>query len=83
MNGEDVIDSNEYKVSKAALEWYSNNQDADVLDGFEAGAKWQKTTDIVDFYYHLKMRLPDTLDYNGVKVDSEDFVNDLKQSIER
>ena len=27
--------------------------------------------------YQLELRLPETLDYNGVQVDREDFINDF------
>ena len=27
--------------------------------------------------YQLELRLPETLDYNGIKVDREDFINDF------
>lgn len=41
MTREEVTNSEGYKVTKAALEWYENNQDLDAIDAFEAGAAWQ------------------------------------------
>ena len=31
--------------------------------------------------YQLELRLPETLDYNGVQVDREDFINDFIKSM--
>ena len=31
--------------------------------------------------YQLDLKLPETLDYNGVQVDREDFINDFIQAI--
>ena len=31
--------------------------------------------------YQLELRLPKTLDYNGVQVDREDFINDFIKAI--
>lgn len=31
--------------------------------------------------YQLELRLPETLDYNGVQVDREDFINDFIKAI--
>ena len=31
--------------------------------------------------YQLDLRLPETLDYNGVKVERKDFINDFIQAI--
>jgi hypothetical protein len=31
--------------------------------------------------YQLELRLPETLDYNGVQVDREDFINDFIQTM--
>lgn len=45
INREDIINSEQYKVSRASVDWYQAHQDADCLDGFEAGAQWQKTQD--------------------------------------
>ena len=37
LNREEIIKSKSYKVTRAALDWYKGNPDADVIDGFEAG----------------------------------------------
>lgn len=31
--------------------------------------------------YQLELRLPETLDYNGVQVDREDFINDFIKAV--
>ena len=31
--------------------------------------------------YQLELRLPETLDYNGVQVDREDFINDFIKAL--
>lgn len=33
--------------------------------------------------YKLELRLPETLDYNGVQVDREDFINDFVKAIKK
>lgn len=38
-----IINSEQYKVSRASVDWYQSHQDADCLDGFEAGAQWKET----------------------------------------
>ena len=48
---------------------------------FKAGAKWQKVKSIVDVCYHLEMRLPEHLDYNGVRVERKDFIEDFKKTL--
>lgn len=42
LNRADIINSGQYKVARASVDWYQAHQDADCLDGFEAGAQWQK-----------------------------------------
>ena len=37
MTREELINSKEYKIISAAVDWYQDHQDADALDGFEAG----------------------------------------------
>lgn len=37
LNREEIIKSKSYKVTRAALDWYKGNPNADVIDGFEAG----------------------------------------------
>lgn len=32
--------------------------------------------------YQLELKLPETLDYNGIKVNRKDFINDLTKAIE-
>ena len=32
--------------------------------------------------YQLELRLPETLDYNGIKVNRKDFINDFTKAIE-
>ena len=80
MNREDVINSDEYKVSKAALEWYSNNQDADALDGFEVGYAEAKKQLIEKACGWLADRVAhDSIDY---PMATKHLVNDFKKYME-
>lgn len=42
MNREEIVNNRPYQVTKAALEYYNENQEADLTDAFEAGAEWDK-----------------------------------------
>jgi len=48
---------------------------------YEAGAQWKKVKSIVDVCYHLEIRLPEHLDYNGVRVERKDFIEDIKKAL--
>lgn len=58
----------------------ATDEDIDFVDFakhfFELGLKAQKG-ELEYIKYQLELRLPETLDYNGVQVDREDFINDF------
>lgn len=54
----------------------------DYKQGVMDGAQWQKATDLVNTAYHLEMRLPEHLDYNGTVVERKDFIEDFKKMME-
>lgn len=53
-----------------------------ITDAFKDGANWQKTKSIVDACYHLEMRLPEYLYYNGTTVERNYFINDFRKALE-
>lgn len=52
------------------------------VEHFKDGANWQKTKSIVDACYHLEMRLPEYLYYNGTTVERNYFINDFRKALE-
>ena len=68
------------------VEWIGNHGETDdisyIIKAFKAGAQWQKTKSIVDTCYHLEMRLPESLNYNGTRVERKDFIGDFRKALE-
>ena len=92
---EPVSDGLEEAAIRLAKEYVDARRDCGLVDpiclgeidtacyeGILFGAKWQKKQSIVDTCYHLEMRLPEILNYNGIKVKREDFINDFRKAIE-
>ena len=66
--------SNELAFSKQYARWISPEQGLEAIDiAREEELEYVK--------YQLELRLPETLDYNGIKVNRKDFINDFTKAM--
>lgn len=84
MTREELTNSKEYQISKAALDWFIANpkaDDLDVIDGFEAGYEKAVNTMIVKACEWLENNLLEywsQINANNV----EDFIEKFKKAME-
>lgn len=72
LNRADIINSEQYKVSRASVDWYQSHQDADCLDGFEAGAQWKEAQMMKDA---IECEVHQT-EVEGIELDSVEICSD-------
>lgn len=96
MNREEIVNSRAYQVTKAALEYYNENQEADLTEAFEAGAEWDKEVIIEKACRWLQKTLYIHIEFNENKdwckdnpisrvisnhSSVEEFIKDFRESL--